>query len=251
METTTNTSSNGNKMTAIERALAAAKARKAAMGGATEEPAPKPTKKAEPKAKTDPAFAKASKDRANKELTETQRDAARQKRDAERVERLNAKAEKMKAEAEAKAAKAAARAAKKAEKAAAKAAEKTDKKPAHMKKVERARSKCPALNGPAEALFGEITANLSAQQIDALAQHLLVHNRATATLRAAEAQPLPMDATVRITGGEAKYVGMVGTVVHTNKLRAKVAVEGVRKPVYIYTGQAEIVSEAAPTAIAS
>ena len=250
METTTNTSSNGNKMTAIERALAAAKARKAAMGSNSEPEAPV-AKESKAKKETQPAFAKAQKAAANEALTEIQRDAARQKRDAERVERLNAKAEKMKAEAEAKAAKKAEREAKKAEKAAAKASEKTDKKPAHMKKVERARAKCPALNGPAEALFGEITANLSAQQIDALAQHLLVHNRATATIRATEAQPLPMSATVRITGGEAKFIGMVGTVVHTNKLRAKVAVEGVRKPVYIYTGQAEIVSEEAPTAIAS
>lgn len=238
---------NGNtkQLSAIERALAAAKARKAmkAANGEAEAPVVK-----EPKVKTDPAFAKASKDRANKELTELQREAARQQRDAERVERLNAKAEKMKAEAEAKAAKAAEREAAKAARKAAKEAEKTDKKPAHMKKVERARSKCPALNGPAEALYGEITANLSAQQIDALAQHLLVHVRETRTIRATQTAQLPLGAIVRITGGEPKYIGMVGKVTHSQKLRAKVTVEGVSKPVYIYTGEAELAQEAVAVA---
>ena len=234
---------NGNtkQLTAIERALAAAKARKAARAAGGEPEAPVVVKEA--KAKTDPAFATAAKDKANKELTEQQREAARQQRDAERVERLNAKAEKMKAEAEAKAAKAAEREAAKAARKAEKEAEKADKKPAHMKKVERARSKCPALNGAAETLYGEITANLSAQQVDALAQHLLVHVRETRTIRATQTSQLPMGATVRITGGEPKYIGMVGTVVHSQKLRAKVEVPGIAKPVYIYTGEAELAVE--------
>ena len=236
---------NGNtkQLTAIERALAAAKARKAARAAGGEPEAPVVVKETMAKVKTDPSFAAPAKDKANKELTEQQREAARQQRDAERVERLNAKAEKMKAEAEAKAAKAAEREAAKAARKAEKEAEKADKKPAHMKKVERARSKCPALNGAAETLYGEITANLSAQQVDALAQHLLVHVRETRTIRATQTSQLPMGATVRITGGEPKYIGMVGTVVHSQKLRAKVEVPGIAKPVYIYTGEAELAVE--------
>ena len=118
-----------------------------------------------------------------------------------------------------------------------------------MKKVDRARAKCPALNSEAEVMFGDITANFGAQQIDALAQHLLVHVRATRTMRACSSDQLPMGASVRITGGEPKYVGMTGTVVHSQKLRAKVAVEGISKPVYIYTGEAEVLNEAVAAAV--
>lgn len=230
METQQIDSGNTKQLSAIERALAAAKARKAMKAANGEADAPVVTKSSAPK-EPKPKEPKP---------TDEVREAARQQRDVERVERLNAKAEKMKAEAEAKAAKKAEREAAKAARKAAKDAEKTDKKPAHMKKVERARSKCPALNSAAEALYGEITVNLSAHQIDALAQHLLVHVRETRTLRATQTSQLPMGATVRITGGEPKYIGMVGTVVHSQKLRAKVAVDGITKPVYIYTGEAEV-----------
>ena len=76
-----------NKLSAIDKALAAAKARKAARQ-ASESPAADATVK-EPVAKkeTQPDFAKAQKDRANKELTELQRAAAKAKRDADREAR--------------------------------------------------------------------------------------------------------------------------------------------------------------------
>lgn len=226
MQTTTNDT---KQLSAIERALIAAKARKAAKVAAGLLPeTPEPTAAS----KVTKAIKASSEDR----------DAARTKRDEERVERLNAKAAKLKAEEEAKAAK-------KAAKEAAKAADSSSKKPAHMKKVDAARAKCPTLNSEAEKIFGEITANFSAQQIDALAQHLMVHNRATATLLATQREPLPLGATVRITGGEAKYVGLTGEVVHSQKLRAKVAVPGVSKPVYIYNGQAEVVTAEAAVAV--
>lgn len=222
MEMQTNTET--KTMTAIERALAAAKARKAAKGDASEDAAPPPARA--PKAK-------------GEKPTDESRAAARAEREVQRAARAAAKA----AEAEAKAA---AKAQREADRAAKKAAASTQgKAPAHMKKVERARAKCPPLGTEAERIFGEITANFSAGQIDAIAQHLLVHNRAAATVRACSVPPLTLGATVRITGGEAKFVGAIGTVVHSQKLRAKVSVPGVTKPVYIYNGQAEELPAAA------
>jgi len=50
--------------------------------------------------------------------------------------------------------------------------------------------------------------------------------------------------TVRITSGDPKFVGMVGTVVKSRQLRAKVQVPGVDKLVYIFTGQAETIQQA-------
>jgi len=223
-----------NKMSAIDRALAVAKARKAQRIASGEEAAETPVAAKPAKEPKAPKTLKVKEPKANDEA----REAARQQRDAERVERLNAKAAKLAAEAEAKAAAAAAREAAKAEKRAAKEAEASNKKPAHMKKVERARSKCPPMNDSMALVFSDITSNFSAAQIEALVAHLGVHARAMKTVAATQSKPLPLGATVRITGGEAKYIGMVGEVVHSQKLRAKVAVPGVTKPVYIYTGEA-------------
>lgn len=240
---TTQTTGKEDNMSAIDRALAAAKARKAQRDSLYGESNNTPT--VPPAKKSSPAVPKAKPSKPQGE----DREAAKSKRDEERAAREAAKLEKAAAEEAAKAARKAEREAAKAAKRAAKQDEKSAKKPAHMKKVDRARAKCPALLGDAEAMFGEITANLSAQQIDALAQHLMVHNRAMATVRATQLEPLPLGATVRITGGEAKFVGMTGEVIHSQKLRAKVAVPGVSKPVYIYNGQAEIVEELAVAAV--
>lgn len=227
-----------DSMTAIERALAAAKARKAQRDAAYSGSDNRPS--------SPPVAPKPSPSRPSAE----EREAEKKRRDEERAARESAKAQKSGADEEAKLARKAERDAAKAAKRALKEAEKNAKKPAHMKKVDKARSKCPALNDVAEQIFGEATANLTAQQIDALAQHLLVHNRAAATIRATQLDPLPLGAQVRITGGDPRFVGMTGEVVHAQKLRAKVAVPGVKKEVYIYNGQAIIIQEDANAVVA-
>lgn len=222
------------KMSAIDKALAAAKARKAAKAAAAGEA---------PVTDTIPAAPPA----VETEVTLEERAAAKVKRDEERTARKAAKAQKEAAEAAAKAERKAARAAKKAAKA---TAPDVKKGPAHMKKVDRARSKLPALAAEATRMFEDATANLSIPQIEALANHLLVQARAMKTLRAADITPLPLGATVRVTGGDPKYVGAVGEVIHSQKLRAKVRLPGMAegKYVYIYTGEAEVVAPDAEAA---
>jgi len=223
MEMQTNTT--GNKTSAIERALAAAKARKAAKASEDTGDLEMEATEESPSPKTKVKAAKP---------TDEEKAAKKAARDAERAQRAAAK------EA-AEAAKAEAKAAKEAEKAAAKAAKEAAKKgPSHMKKVEKARAKLPALPSAMATLFDDITSNHAAGSIEVFAQHLLVQARALRTLRATESSQLPLGATVRITGGEPKFVGMTGKVVHSHKLRAKVEVEGLKNPVYIYTGEAEL-----------
>ena len=240
---TNNASDNVKQPSAIERALAAAKARKAAKIAAHSEesgslvqeddaPAPKAKAPKAPKVKVE-------------KPTDDARAAAKADRDAKRAQRQAARAQKEAALAVDRATKKEARLAKKAEKAAAREAAKAGRTPAHMKKVEKARSKCPPLNDSAQVVFGDITANFSADQIDALAQHLLVHNRAMATVRACQSTQLPLGSTVRITGGDRRYLGMTGEVVHSQKLRAMVKVSGVSKPVYIYSCDAVVTAEPA------
>jgi hypothetical protein len=214
------------KMSAIDRALAAAKARKAAKeasGVNDESEAPKasvPRVAKEPKA-------------------ERPTDEAKAARNAEREARRAAKAAK---EAEDRAAKDA-RKAERAAKREAKAAAKTEKKPAHMKKVERARSKLPQLNSEAEKLFSEVVSNFGVYEIELIAEHLMVHSRAYKTQRATSLDALPLGATVKITGGDRRYIGMTGKVIHSQRLRAKIEVPGVSKEVYIYNGEASVVQE--------
>lgn len=134
--------------------------------------------------------------------------------------------------------KAAAKEARRAEK----EAEKAARLPPHTKKIERLRAKLPTLETFAETLFRDATTNLSSLQLEALAEHILLHNRVTATLRASSAPVLPVGSSVRITAGPAKHVGRVGTVVASTALHVKVAVEGEKNPVYLYRGQAELVA---------
>lgn len=245
METQTTTSSSNSKMTAIERALAAAKARKAAKAAEEGTEPDKATVSEHPVARSERKAA------ANKALTAEQREAAKAKREEERTARAASKAEKAAADAAAKSEKKAAREAAKAEKAAARLAAKADRKPAHMKKVERARAKLPALAEEATRLFDEITTNLSIQQIEVIAGHLLVQARAMRTMRAQGAVAPKLGETVRIVGGDPKFVGMTGEVVHSHKLRLLVKVEGLKKPVYLYTGETEpLPAEETPAAAA-
>jgi hypothetical protein len=222
------------KMSAIDRALAAAKARKAAKeaAGITSDVPDVMPKAVVPKAPKTPKEPKVKMD--NDDPAKAERNAAREVRRAEKAAR--------------EAADRAVKDARKADRAAAKLLKAETKvsrsdKPAHMKKVERARSKCPPMNVEMEKLFSEAVSNFSAQQIDALAQHLLVHNRAYKTQRASESTPFEIGATVTITGGEAKYIGMTGTVTKSQKLRTTLTVEGINKPLYVYTADAKIAVE--------
>lgn len=206
-------SEKNDTISAIDKALAAAKARKAARqaGGEVAETPAKAAKGS--KAPAAKASAKPAKDVADKEaaraLREKEREAAKAKRDAERE-------------------------AKKAEKVAA-------KKPAHMSKVEKAAEKLPALNADAETVFSDAVANLPAAQVAALALHLQHFNRVKATERAMTAK-IEEGLEVEIIGGDPRFIGKVGTVVKAGRLRCHVEVEGLDKNVYCFT------SDVAPVA---
>lgn len=147
-----------------------------------------------------------------------------------------------------KAAKAAARAEKQAQlkadreaRKAAKDAAKSSGKPAHMKKIDRAAGKLPQLNDQMQLTFNEVTTNYSAEQITALALHLQHFNRVKATERALN-QKIEAGMSVRIIGGDPKYVGLAGTVNKAQRIRCYVDVPGFRKPVYLFTSDVEISS---------
>jgi hypothetical protein len=229
------------KLSAIEKALAAAKARKAAKeaAGLTEEtPAPKAKKEPKPKAEKPtkaPKAAKAAKEPKAKTVDPT--------KEAAKAERLAAKAAKMAELETQRAERKAAREAAKAQREATRAATKSTPGSAHMKKVEKARAKLMPLSTEAEALFSEIVGNFGGAMAAAIADHVKLHVRLMATQRSNDGRPLPVGTTVRIVGGEVKYLNMVGTVVKSQKLRSFVKVEGVRKDVYVFTSDLKVVEE--------
>ena len=189
------------KLSAIDKALAAAKARKSATESEKAQKSP-PTSKVDYAARL----------------------AAKAARDAERALRKQQIA--------------AARAEKKATK--------MSDKPAHMKKVERAASKLPTLNEQMQLTFNEVTTNYSAEQITALALHLQHFNRVKATERAL-GQKVELGMNVRIIGGDPKFIGMAGTVSLARRIRCFVEVPGVKKPVYLFTSDVEVLASAAAT----
>ena len=186
----------------IDRAIAAAKARRTAKGGSTS-----PTVSKEPKAAKEPSASKRPR------LSDEEKATRLQAQDTVRAERL------------------AERAAVKAAKLAERTAGRT---PAHMAKVTKAALRLGTLDQAAMLLLNEATANLSASELANLAQHILHFNRVKATERAIN-QRLTVGMTVTVISGDPRYVGKTGIVSKAQRIRAYVQVEGVAKAIYVFT----------------
>jgi len=210
-------------LSAIDKALAAAKARKEAKASVTpdttdEAPAKAPKAKA-PKAPKEPTP-------KVKKLISAERLAAKELREqARRAVELER----------------AARKAARADKKAARLAALVERGTPHLKKVNNARAKLPKMNGSVQESYDELVSNFAAGQLEALAAHLALAAREKKTVAAACAVRLPLGATVTVTGGDPRWIGKVGTVVHSQPLRAKVQVPGMERLVYIYNGEASLI----------
>lgn len=109
--------------------------------------------------------------------------------------------------------------------------------PAHMKKVEKAAERLPALSEDAKAFFEEAKAALPTNDLIALAAHLQLHCRASATVESstrklAEGQQVTI--TTTDVAAYAKFIGKTGTVAKANRVRCYIAVPGVEKLVYLH-----------------
>lgn len=221
---------NDDNTTAIDAAIAAAKARKAAKNNPTEEstatdavesttPGEKPARKARivgPKPEKEPKKPR---------QTDEEKAAKKATRDAERESKKETRQQL------------------RAEKLAVKAA---DKKPAHMEKVLKAASRLPSLTETASRFLNEVTVNLSAADLTALALHIQHFNRVKATHRALS-QRVGVGDSVRIVSGDTRYVGQAGVVSKAQRIRCYVEVPGAKKPVYLFTSDVEILSAAMAT----
>lgn len=209
----TQTNDLNTKLSAIDKALAAAKARKAAKDGTPVEASEKPVKakgQKTPKVKVEAA------DKAAEKLA---KEAARK-----------ARQEQLSVEREARRA--------------AKAKERAQAKTPHMKKIEKAAAALPAMSDTMTLTFNEVTTNFSAEQINALSLHLQHFNRIKSTERALALvnQKLEVGDKVRIISGPNKYVGMIGVVTIARRIRCFLEIPGHSKSVYLFTSDVEPVS---------
>jgi hypothetical protein len=215
----TNSDSKASKLSAIDRALELAKQR-AAMAAATraglEEAPAKPKVKIEREPKVVDLEAKAAKD--------AERAAAKAKMDAERSERR------------------AAADAKRAEAKAERSAKQSAHGPVHMKKVDKAASKLPALSEAAQTKLNELKLELSNIDMTALALHMQHHVRVAAT-SAAHGRKFTNGQRVRIVGGDPRFIDQVGIIDQARNIRCFVNVEGAKKPVYVFTSDIEPFTE--------
>lgn len=139
-----------------------------------------------------------------------------------------------KVEADAKAAvRAEARAERKAARALAKATP-------HMKKIERAASRLPALTDEARLVFNDVTVNFAAADVASIAAHLQHFNRVSATGRAVGATAPSVGASVTIVGGDPRYVGKTGVVTKAQRIRCYVEVEGAKKALYLFISDVQV-----------
>lgn len=221
---TQQTNESSKQLSAIERALAAVRARKAAKGESDETP---PTIVTTPKTRG---------------LTATSKVVAAEKKEDKARRKAEASAELERAKAEHRAKREADRATRAAERAKAREARTTTRNnaqsPAHMKKVETARSKLPTLEARTANIFADATSNLTATQLEALAVHLQFHNRLAATT-AAPTKAIPVGTQVRIVGGDHRFLGMTATITKSRKLRSYVSIPGCTKEHYTFTAYLE------------
>ena len=108
-----------------------------------------------------------------------------------------------------------------------------------MKKIASAAGKLPILSDSTQLLFNEATTNLSRDQLTALALHIQHFNRVKATERALD-QRVVQGTPVRIIGGDPKFMGMTGTVTKAQRIRCYVTVPGVKREVYLFTSDVEV-----------
>lgn len=124
----------------------------------------------------------------------------------------------------------------------AKVLERAQAKTPHMKKIEKAANALPAMTSQLETLFSDVTTNFSAGEITMLALHLQHFNRVKATERAL-GLTIKAGMSVRIVAGPNKYIGMNAVVTKSQRIRCFVEIPGVKKQVYLFTSDVEHVNE--------
>ena len=237
--TTTEITPSEKSQTAMDKALAKARARALAKG----KPAPESldeTTKVTPTEKT----AKTSKGKKEKVVKETVKKAKpdpkviEAEKAAKKVEREASRAVRAEKIATAKAARDEVRATKKAAREAA-------VKPAHLSKVDKALAKLPVMDAATQTVYDLVaTAGLNDAQSTILTSHLAHLNRLNATLRSRKGVKLTEGQRVTIVScdRDARLIGLEGTITQVRKIRVLVDV-GQKRPAYLFLSDVAVMED--------
>jgi len=113
-------------------------------------------------------------------------------------------------------------------------------KVAHVAKVQKAIDRLPRMSPALAERFNDIVSTFSPAETIVLAKHLEVRARWTRTVKA-NATALSEGQEVRITNGDPRFIGQIGTVTDVHRIRCYVRVPGVKRPVYLFTSDVEAV----------
>ncbi|MCR4330920.1 MAG: hypothetical protein NUV49_03525 [Patescibacteria group bacterium] len=134
-------------------------------------------------------------------------------------------------------------AARDAKRAAKQATLEANRKPAHMAKVDKAAEKLPTLTEAAQAAFDSATADLTPAEVFAVAEHFKHFVRVSRTSTALDTKLNPGD-QVLIKSGNARFIGVQGTVIRSQRIRCYVEVPGYDKQVYLFTSDVSLIESA-------
>lgn len=208
------------KLSAIDKALAAAKARKAlkdSMGGKVDSTTPKAQV-----AKKSESVAPSKKDESTKQAREVARAVKQAELKKQREERAEAR--------------------NKARSERSRNRNNPSGQPAHMKKIEKAAAALPRISEATRKALDEITSTITGVELESLALHIQHYNRVQQTKRALKGASFEPGDEVRVVSGAAKYIGKTGVIDRAQRIRCFVRVHGASKPVYLFTSDVELLN---------
>ena len=113
---------------------------------------------------------------------------------------------------------------------------KLGKAAASSTKLEKARAKLSLLTEKQEETIAQLKSEYSLPEILQLIEHLQFHTREVGLTKAmSSAAPINVGDKVEIIDGTPHYVGRVGIVIKSQRIRCYVQLDDVEKPVYLYT----------------
>jgi flagellar biosynthesis GTPase FlhF len=123
-----------------------------------------------------------------------------------------------------------------------KAKQAANKLPPHMKKIQKIFDALPELSERTKEQFELLESSFSLSEIEALIPHLECHVRMERTTLALS-RTVEEGQTVRIISGPTKFIGKVGTIVKSQRIRCYVKVPGHSKDVYLFISDTQDCAE--------
>lgn len=126
-------------------------------------------------------------------------------------------------------------------------AKKPERKAAHTAKIDKAQAMLQPLDEKSRTLFEEAAAHLSAGKLNILASHIVLESRRKSTGLVPQHDFAVGDRVKILNAQHPKFVGKIGVIDESRKIRAFVEFEGTTERAYVLKADLELVSAAKQT----